>query len=155
MNLFMNKIPHYKIAKEFLFENNDHAIVGSSMNPMLKNGQKIEIAPVNCPLVIGHVYIFSLEGKLIMHRLIDIHGETAIFMGDFSFAIEKVPVNQVIGALRCQYHAFSLLLINAINRVCYKACRLKRLHGIVQSFRITVINTFSGVFENERKICKT
>ena len=140
----MSKILSNSVIQEFLFEKKEHIVSGSSMQPLLCHGQKVLLSPCKDKLNIGHIYVFLFNGKLLMHRLITLKQNMAVFMGDYSFRVEKIHRKAIVAKLEYN-HCFSLLaLIRFINIVCYSIGRCKKFFWVAQKIRITCIALILG-----------
>jgi signal peptidase I len=124
------------VVKEFLLSTNDHRVAGGSMRPTVHHGQKIALSPLSTNFIIGHIYIFIYNGRLLMHRLIAMQGQCAYFMGDHSFVVEKIPVTAVVAEYETNNHFPLLPIINFINTLCFLLGRKRGAWKIVQMVRI-------------------
>jgi hypothetical protein len=151
----MPDIPLPILVKQFLFEQERCNVIGNSMHPMLHSGQTVNILPHERALIIGHIYVFLDYGKLLMHRLVAIRKQAAVFMGDHSISIEKVDQSAIVAKLECHYNRRLVTLINFINTTCYRVSAVYFLFSFVQKFRIPCITLLTEWCSHEGKIRKT
>jgi hypothetical protein len=72
---------------------------GFCMMPVIRNGAMVSIRhqPMS-RLSIGDIAAYFIGEKLLVHRLIEIHGETLVFRGDSaSSEIHEVPYQSILG----------------------------------------------------------
>jgi len=127
------------VVQEFLLSVNEHRVVGDSMRPSVHHGQKIALSKIGAEFIIGHIYIFIYNDRLLMHRLIAMHGQCAYFMGDHSLIVEKVPYSAIIAEYNANYPHSLLPIINFINTVCFIVGKKRGAVTIVQMMRICCI----------------
>jgi hypothetical protein len=127
------------IIQEFLFSVDEHRATGDSMRPSVHNGQKIVLSPLSTEFIIGHIYIFIYNDRLLMHRLIGLHGLDAFFMGDHSSAVEKVSRSAIVAEYDTNYRHYLLPIINFINTVCFIVGKKRGAVKIIQMIRIGCI----------------
>jgi len=135
----MNKTPPCQVVRELLLEKKEHTVAGTSMRPFLKHGQKVTLSDYATKLVIGHVYVFIYNSKLVLHRLVTLHGNFAFFMGDNSYYLEKVPYSAIIAHYECAYRNYRLAIINFLNKVCYSFEKNRIIFKVSQRIRIKCI----------------
>lgn len=90
------------VIREILMKNNGFVIdvMGNSMDPFLKAGQKVEIRGVE-NLEIGDIVLYeNYEKNLILHRIIYLSNDYFIAKGDNNeFADDIVPKCSIVGKL--------------------------------------------------------
>jgi len=98
------------IVGSCLFENAESAtfsILGDSMKPLLKEGQKVSLRPLEKEerLISGNLYAFRRGPNLVLHRLICYRKGSYLFVGDNRMSPELVERCEVVG--RCEIPAES------------------------------------------------
>lgn len=108
-------------------------LVGSSMHPALINRRHwVTLSPLTSPLKPGEVYLFCLQDRHILHRLISIKNGICRFRGDNCLTSEYVPVSQVsahLTAVKLRTHTLSTTSRTWKIRSCFSRLRgtFKRL----------------------------
>ncbi|MBD3345623.1 MAG: hypothetical protein GF401_11225 [Chitinivibrionales bacterium] len=115
----------------FFFDkgNKEFVVRGGSMAPLLRDRQKIIVAPLSSPLKHGWCYVFRAGEKLIIHRLVRVKNDRALFVGDHSPKVHDIPVSDIIGRPLIKEKSMTRLIIHAINCIF-----LQRLGFIPKSF---------------------
>jgi hypothetical protein len=139
MRYAMTNIVRPDVIQEFLLSINEHQVTGDSMRPSVHHGQKIALCPLSAEFIIGHIYIFIYNDRLLMHRLIALHGHEAFFMGDHSFAVEKVHLSAIMAEYNTNYRYPQMPIINFINTICFLLGRNRGTWKVVQMARIGCI----------------
>jgi len=150
----MNK--QYKAIADFLFTDPSPKlqVFSNSMQPLLSAGQQITILPLRQPLTCGKCYIFIYKGKLLIHRLIKVMNNKAVFIADSAQKKEAVPIDAVIAEPAFKQRWIIILIISWLNRLFYTLIkifpdsaklRVKIVRGIIKCERAL----------NERGIPKT
>ena len=74
-------------------------LVGSSMEPTLRDGDKLTLAPATGPLKVGDVALFRCGGKHLLHRIVAIDRERLVMQGDNCYTSETAKEEDVVGVL--------------------------------------------------------
>jgi hypothetical protein len=78
----------------------EFTIAGSSMKPLLQQGDRVRLKPCNQnTLHGGRCYAFKEGVTLVLHRYVATRGEYAIFVGDNMLAHQLIPIDNIIGEL--------------------------------------------------------
>lgn len=72
-------------------------ISGSSMEPLLIDGDHVVIISNVVPVNIGAIYLIEYYGQLLLHRCVQIEQNCICFKGDNSLRIERIEENNIIG----------------------------------------------------------
>jgi len=93
-----------KIYRELISENGffKMTVKGTSMEPLLKDGQQILIKRV-IKYRLGDCYLFRYQNRIILHRLAGkLKNNNFLFIGDNSCKMEIIPEQEIIGCLQEQ-----------------------------------------------------
>ena len=74
-------------------------VEGYSMYPFLRPGQLVGVKPVENSLSCGKCYVFLRSNDLVIHRLLFVSGEKAVFFGDNNRYFEVTDKKLVIAEL--------------------------------------------------------
>ena len=132
----MTEMASPEVIREFLLASTELRANGNSMLPSVRHGQILTLCPVGAEFFIGHIYIFIYDGRLLMHRLVAVQGNEAIFMGDHSSGMERVHQSAIIAKFDANYRFLPLSLINFLNMVCLAAGKRRTIAGMVNVIRI-------------------
>ena len=78
-------------------------VVSSSMEPLLKIGNKVTATPVEIDeLRAGQVVVYRRNSKYIVHRIVTLNGFVAVTAGDNvrKFDSEPVSVFEIVGVVK-------------------------------------------------------
>jgi len=87
-------------ASDLLLLCGAHKAVGDSMIPLLAHGQDVDFEPCDKHLKIGNCYVFSWQGRNVLHRLVYVNKNHAFFMGDNCPWGEWVLQAKILGRLK-------------------------------------------------------
>ena len=120
---------------------------GDSMLPLIHgDSDTVQLTPVTSQLRCGDIYLFRYKGRLVIHRLLRIHGDDLLFRGDNNFACEYASVSDVLARLTAVIHADGSIETTDTStwrrRSCYVVIRrnvysaLARVFGRKQRLRL-------------------
>jgi RNase P subunit RPR2 len=144
--LTMNK--QYKAIADFLFADPVPTlqVYSNSMQPLLAAGQQIKILPLRKPLTCGKCYIFIYKGKLLIHRLMKVINDTAVFIADSAQKKEEVPIDAVIAEPALKQRRMIISVIGLLNQVSYTLIK------VFPGFAKVRIKIVRGIFKCERAL---
>jgi signal peptidase I len=129
----MNHLNEFLSTLLFKDESAILQISGTSMYPLLSNGQHITVRPVSpTDLQPGKCCVYIANGNLILHRIIWIFRNYVYIAGDANCNIEKINKSNIIAVPADRlYHrvTISIILINILFVLLHGSnffCRLKR-----------------------------
>lgn len=103
-------------------------VEGVSMNPTLHEGDTVTVKR-EAEYAVGDLLVFLYKGRLLVHRLLKIDGDTYYCKGDNAFRLEDVPTEDVAGRVTLHNGAplapmplWLPALSYRVNRV-FRACR--------------------------------
>lgn len=93
-------------------------VYGHSMEPFLTYGENVTIVPCGSRLKKAHCYAYISGNSLMIHRFIRRQGTgTALFAGDNSHFLDRVPMSSVVGELSACQNPGILFIIQCINDI--------------------------------------
>lgn len=148
----MSKMELYTALRQLLFPSGIamFKIEGCSMEPSIKHGQIIHAQCISGKLKKGKNYIFCRGKHLILHRFVCYEQNNAVFIGDASVEIEKIPIDSVIGEIRPTTSNLITCLVKFINLLYYFTKGHKFI--FIRKTRQLIINFLLRSCYNERKI---
>jgi hypothetical protein len=119
------------IVGSCLFENAESAtfsILGDSMKPLLKEGQKVSLRPLEKEerLISGNLYAFRRGPNLVLHRLICYRKGSYLFVGDNRMSPELVERCEVVGRCEIRQNPILRLIITAFSVAAYTSPCLRK-----------------------------
>jgi hypothetical protein len=114
-----------------LFENAESASVsvwGDSMNPLLEDGQKISLKPLEkeARLVSGNLYAFKHGAKLVLHRFVCNRKGRSVFVGDNRTIPELVERNDVVARYEIRQDPILRLIVTVVSIAAFSSPCLKK-----------------------------
>lgn len=78
---------------------------GDSMLPLINGGTDVvELTPFSGEICRGDIYLFRHNGRLVIHRLLRIHGDDLLFRGDNNRITEHVTSSDILARLTAVIH---------------------------------------------------
>ena len=131
--LFEHALEYLSLGKSIII-----AVKGKSMNPFLKEGDKILLNPVvGKDLSKGMIVLAKSEGKMLLHRLIKLEDVSACMAGDNNLVLrECVDRADIVAVAECIYRGDREVHLNRkwkrfLGMVWYQARPLRRVIGKV------------------------
>ena len=105
---------------------------GTSMKPMLHEGDVVTISPLVSEPQVGDVVLFRCKGFHLMHRIISREGDTFIFQGDNCISTERAKRGDIVAILTAMRHNGKTIEVGS--REWSKVSRRSVTHRKVKQF---------------------
>lgn len=109
------------------------------MQGTIDDAELVAVGPAGETLLPGKCYVYEYLGTRMLHRLVKIEGDSAVFLGDRTTRVEKVNKAAVYGVCLPQRRLWYEHCIFAINIVLYRYVKKSRM---MQRLRTGVIRMF-------------
>ena len=78
-----------------------HSVTGRSMLPLLRpDRDAAEISKISGDISVGDVVLFKAADRYILHRVVDMHGESFTARGDHNYFSERgITRRQIVGVM--------------------------------------------------------
>lgn len=129
----------YSVIKEIIYKTGGFKIQidGDSMNPVLRNGQIVYIAPINQELREGDIILFYRKNILVLHRIIKKYSKRYLLKGDNENEIDMITSDKIIGLYVNNDYTISNLSCEINKVVGDKVVKIIMLDGVLLGYKIT------------------
>lgn len=110
-------------------------VTGKSMNPLIRHGDRVLVAPLRAPARVGQIVLLDSGGAPLLHRIVDIDGGWLITRGDSRRSFDpRLPAAAVLGRVMAVRRGDTVLCVAAT----FSFGLLPLLRGCVWGLRMQV-----------------